>query len=188
MLQTLLALRNRQGKRGFTLIELLVVVAIIGILATFAFPRVYEAMQQVNDGKGRTAIKSLSVALEQEYFKSGGATGATAKYPTDAATALKDRLGDYMKSGFTFKNGHGAGFLYFTDTNGKGFILVDVKRMPVGSSITICGSAITTTNDLFVKSDLTSAALESCDPTAATWDDPKVTGTSNPADIYYERN
>lgn len=188
MLQTLLALRNRQGKRGFTLIELLVVVAIIGILATFAFPRVYEAMQKVNDGKGRTAIKSLSTALEQEYFKSS--SEGTAKYPTDVAATLKSKLSPYMKTNFEFKNGHGAGYLYLTDTGGKGYVLVDVKRIPVGSDITVCGVDFTITNDLVVDSTLTPTALASCAlPAGATWDaDGAGSGTAVQADIYFERN
>lgn len=186
MLQTLLALRNRQGKRGFTLIELLVVVAIIGILATFAFPRVYEAMQQVNDGKGRTAIKSLSVALEQEYFKSGGSTGAAPHYlvATDVAataTKFKNDLDDYMKKGFQWTNAHAKGYIYITtrdttkaldaDTEkGKGFILVDVKRLPATDlPLTICSTvsgsyqitSATVPTDLTVKF-MTVADFDAC--------------------------
>ncbi|HET8581476.1 MAG TPA: prepilin-type N-terminal cleavage/methylation domain-containing protein [Candidatus Paceibacterota bacterium] len=68
------------SSRGFTLIELLVVIAIIGILSAVVLTSLNSARTKARDARRESDMKSVQLALELEYDKSGG-------YPT-ALTAL----------------------------------------------------------------------------------------------------
>ena len=52
---------------GFTLIELLIAVAIVGILATLAYPTYLDAMRKTRRAEGRSALMQLMQQQERYY-------------------------------------------------------------------------------------------------------------------------
>lgn len=69
--------RAFNNKKGFTLIEVLVVVAIIGILAALAAPRIIGRINDANISHDVALAKTLTTAVEQ-YIIDSGDTAPTA--------------------------------------------------------------------------------------------------------------
>ncbi|GAB6141372.1 type IV pilin protein [Methylosoma difficile] len=53
---------------GFTLIELIIALAIVGILSAIAYPSYKNNIDQGKESEAKTALISLSVALNQLYL------------------------------------------------------------------------------------------------------------------------
>jgi type IV pilus assembly protein PilE len=70
---------NKTIKRGFTLIEVLVVVAIIGILASVAYPSYVDSVRKSNRASAKARM--TDVAQREGVFYSEQTGGAT--YTTD---------------------------------------------------------------------------------------------------------
>jgi type II secretion system protein G len=130
----LAALRSRKANRGFTLIELLVVVAIIGLLAAFAVPKLFEAINKAKGAQGTADLKTISAALERYYFDNN-------HYPTSTdGVAFKTDLAPYLKKTATFTNGYTKGFFYGTNTDGTaGYVLIDPANTTAAVT-SVCGA------------------------------------------------
>jgi type II secretion system protein G len=130
VLKILLALRNRKANRGFTLIELLVVVAIIGLLAAFAVPKLFEAINKSKGAQGAADAKTIAAALERYYFDKD-------QYPVvTTLAALKTELSPYLKNSVKMLNGYGMWYYYGTNATGKGYVLVDYRDTSAAVTLT----------------------------------------------------
>ncbi len=92
-------MKNRKDKRaGFTLIEVLLVVAILGILAAIALPRLSGRMEGSQISAAKSAIASVGSALDLYELDNG-------KYPSSLNDLVKkpgsakNWKGPYLKKG-----------------------------------------------------------------------------------------
>lgn len=160
-----MALRNRKASRGFTLIELLVVVAIIGLLAAFAVPKLFEAINKSKGAQGDADLKTISAALERYYFDHNAYPVPVGANDAAKMTDLKTKLAEYLKKGATLKNGFGQGFFYGTDATGTaGFVLIDPKNEQ-GTYSSVCGHTgldWTPSASMTFSAALTSTEISAC--------------------------
>lgn len=79
--------------RGFTLLELMIVVAIIGIIASIAYPSYTSHMADARRADAQGALTSFANAMERYYTDEGSYSGSTAaevyktQVPVDGGTA-----------------------------------------------------------------------------------------------------
>jgi type II secretion system protein G len=123
-----IAIRKRlSGHKGFTLIELLVVVAILGILATVAVPRVMDAIDNARSKKAIADMTVIRDGLERFYLDYG-------VFPCSLDYLVS---GGYIDPNFTFKNSYGHVYLYIVQWEGatdplslKDYNLGDPGKVP----------------------------------------------------------
>jgi type IV pilus assembly protein PilE len=75
-------------RNGFTLIELMIVVAIIGILASIAYPSYQDSVAKGRRADAKSVLMEASVLMERTYTATGCYTGCTGA-PTDLPATLK---------------------------------------------------------------------------------------------------
>lgn len=140
---TRMTARFRRSEEGFTLIELLVVVAIIALLATFAVPKLFEAINKSKKAPAQADMKTISGALERYYMDNN-------EYPNGAdLDAIKDQLhAGYLKASTSYTNGFGRGYIYVSDANGTFYVLIDAMNQDptVPLTLTCNGVAVTGIN------------------------------------------
>jgi general secretion pathway protein G len=71
---------KRHARSGFTLVEMMVVVAMIGILATIAMPKLAYAYQKAREGSAKGNLGALRGALSVYHADTEG------QWPADLAT------------------------------------------------------------------------------------------------------
>lgn len=125
---------------GFTLIELLVVVAIIALLATFAVPKLFEAINKSKAAPGQADMNTISSGLERYYMdNSTFPIGAT------AAAISSELSGGYLKANTSYLNGWKHGYIYVSDSAGSYYVLIDAGNTPSTTSLTLsCGTTAVT--------------------------------------------
>ena len=93
---------THQPNRGFSLIELMIVVAIVGILASVAYPAYTSSILKGKRAEGRKALTELLQQQERymtqrnAYLAFTNSSGTTA--PTSAATTFKVFSGDNLSN------------------------------------------------------------------------------------------
>jgi prepilin-type N-terminal cleavage/methylation domain-containing protein len=84
-------MRNNQKKKGFTLIELIVVIAILGILAAVAVPRLTGFQQQARRTQIVTDSRTIATAIDALIAQSNtGNITAVATSPSTSAAMAAD--------------------------------------------------------------------------------------------------
>jgi len=94
--------KHLSGQKGFTLIELLVVVAILGILAGIAAPRVLDAINNARERKAEADLVVIRDALERFYLD-------YAVFPPNLQWLVE---GDYLDPNTTFTNSYNNVYTY----------------------------------------------------------------------------
>ncbi len=76
------------SEAGFTLLELIIVIAIIGILATIAMPKLLHTPDKAKEAVLRTDLRTFRDVIDQYYADKG-------KYPETLEALVED---DYLRS------------------------------------------------------------------------------------------
>ena len=82
------AVPARRAEQGFTLLEMIIVVAIIGILAAIAMPRLKDMPMRANEVVLKNNLRTLRDVLDQYYGDKG-------HYPSSLDALVKD---GYMRA------------------------------------------------------------------------------------------
>jgi len=94
--------KHLSGQKGFTLIELLVVVAILGILAGIAAPRVLDAINNARERKAEADLVVIRDALERFYLD-------FAVFPPNLQWLVEE---GYLDPNTTFTNSYNFRYMY----------------------------------------------------------------------------
>lgn len=79
-------------KNGFTLVELMIVIAIIGILATIAYPSYQNSVMKTHRAEGTTALIDLQSRMERYFMDRHSYVGAHIGGTADGTQLLANDL------------------------------------------------------------------------------------------------
>lgn len=101
----------RYPAAGFTLLELLVVLAILGLIASFAAPRIFKALSGAESDAARVQIENLGTGIDLYRLEVG-------RYPPDLEALIRKPVGvdkwngPYLKKEVIPKDPWGNDFVY----------------------------------------------------------------------------
>lgn len=104
-------IRNDRKGRGFTLLELLVVLAILGMIAAFAAPRIFKYLASARADSARVQIENLGQAIDLYKLEVGS-------YPQDLEALITKPAGEerwngpYLKKNVIPKDPWGNDYVY----------------------------------------------------------------------------
>ena len=97
-----------KNQKGFTLVELIVVIAILGILAAIAVPRIIGTLDNASQRADETNAHVIETASQLYYAEEGS-------YPTDVALLVTDGYLDedplatlQFYTSYTYNSGDGS--------------------------------------------------------------------------------
>lgn len=93
-------MKNTKHTRGITLIELMVVVAIVGILASIAYPAYTDQMRKTRRSDGQVMLTEMMNAQERFFTNNGAYTTNLVSGGlgyTDAGSGKVDSENDYYQ-------------------------------------------------------------------------------------------
>ena len=103
--------KNRRFSAGFTLVELLVVLAILGMIAAFAAPRVFKYLGSAKMDAAKIQIESLSSGLDL-YRLEVGSYPASMSALVEKPAGVDKWNGPYLKKRSLPKDPWGKDYLY----------------------------------------------------------------------------
>ena len=119
-----------KSEAGFSIVELLVVLAIIGLIAGLAVPRVLQYLGSARTETAQTQIKSIGNAMELYYIDNGGypssaeGIAALSKPPAQA----KNWNGPYLKSADKLLDPWNRPYIYKLGNDQNSFIISSLGR------------------------------------------------------------
>lgn len=91
---------------GFTLIEMMIVIAIVGILASIAYPNYLESVRRANRAECEGVVVSLANVLERRFSATssyaGGMPAGFGQCPADGGVARYNLAVNVPAGGATF--------------------------------------------------------------------------------------
>ena len=148
----------RKNYKGFTLIEVMIVVAIIGILATIAYPSYIDSVRKSKRSDAKTALIDLRIAQEKlrancpfyaQVLLNAGAAGATCGANSGATdlgySSTSSPQGYYT---IAISAGTASGVAYTATATGLGDLANDTGCNVITLAVSAGGDTLTPQNCL----------------------------------------
>lgn len=94
----------KQTQKAFTLVELMIVVALVGILASIAYPSYTEQVTKTRRTEAQSALQQLAMAQERQYTLNGRYASTPAELKT--LTGLTELTWSDADGGFRTANAY----------------------------------------------------------------------------------